>query len=68
MASPSRQFRILVAETKGEMIQEMDKVDVHVTWGLVWALWWRMMLISLGVYAVVVLPFILIAGLAAIPW
>lgn len=30
----------------------MEKVEIKVTWGLVWALWWRMMLISLAVYAV----------------
>ena len=47
----------------------MDKVEVKVTWGLVWALWWRMVIIGLGVYAVIVLPIILIAGATAlIPW
>ncbi len=43
----------------------MDKVEVKVTWGLAWALFWRMMLISLGVYAVIAIPIILIAGAAA---
>jgi hypothetical protein len=30
-----------------------DKVDVKITWGLVWALWWRMMLITIGIYVVI---------------
>ncbi len=40
----------------------MDKVDVHVTWSLVWALWWRMMLISLGVWGVIYLILFVILG------
>jgi len=48
----------------------MDKVEVKVTWGLAWALWWRTMLITLGIYAVIALPIMLIVGAAAIfaPW
>ncbi len=38
---------------------------VRVTWRLAWGLWWRMMLISLGVYAVVGI-FAFIAGVAAL--
>ena len=38
----------------------MDKVEVKVTWGLVWSFWWRMMLISLGVWLVSYLILILV--------
>jgi len=39
--------------------------DVKVTWRFAWALWWRMMLITLGIYAIVgVIAFI--AGAAAL--
>jgi len=44
----------------------MDKVDVKVSWGLVWAFWWRMMLISLGVWGVIYLILFAIIGVAAL--
>ena len=46
----------------------MDKVDVKVTWGLVWAFWWRMMLISLGVWVVIYLILFAIIGTAILPY
>lgn len=38
----------------------MDKVEVKVTWSLAWSLWWRQMLIGLGVMAIIYIPIILI--------
>jgi hypothetical protein len=35
-------------------------VEVKVTWGFAWALWWRWMLISLAVEAIICVPFIVI--------
>ena len=46
----------------------MDKVEVKVTWGLVWALWWRMALIGLGVSVVLWLIMFLIGFAALIPF
>lgn len=43
----------------------MEEVKVKVTWGLAWALFWRMMLIELGISAVIgIIAFI--AGAAAL--
>ena len=38
--------------------------EIKVTWGFAWGLWWRMMLITLGIYAVIGI-IALIAGAAA---
>ena len=46
----------------------MEQVEVKVTWRLAWGLWWRIMLIGLGIYAIIALPVMLIVGIAAIPW
>ena len=46
----------------------MDKVEVKPTWQLAWGLWWRIFLIGLGIYLVILLPILLIAGITAIPW
>jgi len=50
----------------------MDEMDVKPTWGLAWGLWWRYMLITLGLYAVITLLTIWIMLLAGatvpIPW
>ena len=41
--------------------------EVKVTWRLAWGLWWRMLLITLGLYAIVgIIAFI--AGVAVIPF
>ena len=38
--------------------------EIKVTWGFAWSLWWRCMLITLGIYAVIgIIAFI--AGAAA---
>ena len=45
--------------------------EVKVTWRLAWGLWWRMVLISLGVYAVIAIILLiiaLIAGVAFLPY
>jgi hypothetical protein len=45
--------------------------EVKVTWRLVWAIWWRFMLISLGVWFLVWLIMIIVAfslGTAFMPW
>ena len=43
----------------------MEEVQVKVTWRLAWSLYWRIMLISLGIYVVIVLPIMLIFGVFA---
>jgi len=40
--------------------------EVKPTWRLAWGLWWRMMLITLAIYAVIAIPILLIVGLAAL--
>jgi hypothetical protein len=35
-------------------------VEVKVTWGLAWALWWRWMLFSLALGAIIYIPVICI--------
>ena len=45
--------------------------EVKPIWSLAWGLWWRMMLITLGIYAVIgiiVLIVTLIAGIALMPF
>ena len=39
--------------------------EIKVTWRFAWSLWWRMMLITLGIYAVIII-IALIAGAAAL--
>jgi hypothetical protein len=36
-------------------IQEDEKVEVKPTWKLAWGLWWKMFLITLGVWVVIAL-------------
>jgi len=36
-------------------MQEDEKVRVKPTWGLAWGLWWRMMLITIGIWVVIAL-------------
>jgi hypothetical protein len=45
-------------------IQEDEKVQVKPTWGLAWGLWWKMMLITIGVYVVIglILWFVFLAA------
>lgn len=31
-----------------------DRVKVKPTWGLAWGLWWRMLLINLGIVAIII--------------
>ncbi len=31
-----------------------EKVTVKPTWGLAWGLWWRMLLINIGIVAVII--------------
>ncbi len=46
----------------------MDKVEVKVTCRLVWALWWRMMLISVGVWVVIYLILFAIIGVTTLTY
>ena len=39
--------------------------EIKVTWRFAWSLWWRMMLITLGIYAVIII-IAFIAGAAAL--
>ena len=44
--------------------------EVRPTWRLAWGLWWRMMLINLGIYiilGIIAFIIILIAGIALTP-
>ena len=41
--------------------------EIKVTWRLAWGLWWRMMLITLGIYAVIGLIMFMVLGAALIP-
>jgi uncharacterized membrane protein YbhN (UPF0104 family) len=50
--------------------EEMDN-EVKPTWKLAWGLWWRVFLISLGIWAVVgliIFLVMLIAGVSLIPF
>ncbi len=45
--------------------------EIKVTWGFAWALWWRFMLISLGVWFIVWLIMVIVAlalGAAFMSW
>ena len=45
--------------------------EIKVTWGMVWAIWWRFTLISLGVWFIVLLIAAIIAyslGSSYLPW
>jgi hypothetical protein len=45
--------------------------EIKVSWGLVWAIWWRFTLISLGVWFVVWLIMLIVAfslGTSYLPW
>jgi hypothetical protein len=41
--------------------------EVKPTWRLAWGLWWRMVLISLGI-SVIIGAILFVVGMAAIPW
>ncbi len=41
--------------------------EIKVTWGLAWGLWWRMMLITLGIYAVIGLIVFIVLGATLLP-
>jgi len=36
-------------------IQDDEKVEVKPTWKLAWGLWWKMFLITLGIWVVIAL-------------
>ena len=36
-------------------IQDDEKVEVKPTWKLAWGLWWKMFLITLGIWALIAL-------------
>ncbi len=42
--------------------------EIKVTWGLAWGLWWRMTLITLGIYAVIGLIMFIVLGAALLPF
>jgi hypothetical protein len=46
----------------------MDKVEVKVTWRLAWGLWWRMLLIGLGLYAIIAVIALIVGAAAIIPF
>lgn len=41
--------------------------EVRPTWRLAWGLWWRMMLISLGI-SVIIGIILFVVGVTLIPW
>ena len=41
--------------------------EIRPTWRLAWGLWWRMMLISIGIWAIVAVVLLLV-GISLIPW
>lgn len=41
--------------------------EIRPTWRFAWGLWWRMMLITLGIYAVIGL-IVFLLGISLIPW
>jgi len=45
-----------------------EKLAVKPTWGLAWGLWWRIFLISLGLYAIIFGIMFLVLGVTAIPF
>ncbi len=48
----------------------MDENEVRPTWRLAWGLWWRMLLISLGISVVVggIMFALFLTGVVCIPW
>jgi hypothetical protein len=42
--------------------------EVKPTWKLAWGLWWRMMLITLGIYAVVAIIALIVGAAAILPF
>ena len=45
--------------------------EIRPTWKLAWGLWWRMLLITLGVYAVIggiIWLIVVLLGVSLIPW
>ncbi len=44
-------------------------MDVKVTWGLVWAFYWRMLLIGLGITVIIwLIMFLVLGGTALLPF
>lgn len=41
--------------------------EVRPTWKLAWGLWWRMFLISLGIF-VIIAAILTVVGVTLIPW
>jgi hypothetical protein len=39
----------------------MDEIEVKVTWRFAWALLWRMFLMTLGIYTVILLIMLIVA-------
>jgi len=49
--------------------RERDQVEVKPTWRLAWGLFWRMFLISLGVYAIiVVIVLVVVNSISFLAW
>ena len=42
--------------------------EIQVTWRFAWALWWRMMLITLGIYAIIGAIVFAVGAAALIPF
>jgi len=42
--------------------------EIKVTWRLAWGLWWRMMLISLGIYVIIGVIVFIVGAAAFIPF
>ena len=42
--------------------------EIKVTWGFAWALWWRFMLISLGVWFIIWLILFIALGVTFLTW
>jgi len=45
--------------------------EIKVTWGMVWAIWWRFTLFSLGAWFIVCLIMVIVAfslGTTFMPW
>jgi hypothetical protein len=48
----------------------MDENEVRPTWKLAWGLWWRMFLISLGIFVIIggILSVLFLFGVVCVPW
>jgi hypothetical protein len=46
----------------------MGEVEIKVTWRLAWSLWWRMMLISLGIWFIIWLIMVIAVGTTFLTW